>query len=195
IPVEGELEIWDRPRPDVPPEQYKPYDISKGIIPPMADFGSGYRWHVTGLNHDETGFPTNKPSLVQPEEERLLAKIAENLDIIEKYEYQQAEGARVGIVSFGSSARSARAAIAQAEQEGIAVDFLRPITIWPYPIRPTIEMADRVDTIVVPEMNLGQIIEEVQRCIEGRARVVGVNRADGEPITPEQILERIREVS
>ena len=111
IPPEGELEIWDRPRPTVQPEEFKPYDTSGGIIPPMADFGSGYRWHCTGLNHDETGFPTNKPSLVQPEEERLLAKITENTAILEKYDYEEREGARIGVVSFGSSARSARAAL------------------------------------------------------------------------------------
>ncbi len=195
IPEEGELEIWDRTRPDVPPEEYLPYDTSKGIVPPMADFGSGYRYHVTGLNHDQTGFPTNKPSLVQPEEERLLAKVSENLHLIEKWEYSKLDGARIGVVSYGSSARSARAAVTQAKDEGIDVDFLRPVTLWPYPTQPTIEMAEKVDVIVVPEMNLGQMVDEVQRCIEGRAKVVGVNRVDGDPITPENILERIREVA
>lgn len=195
IPREGELEIWDRPRPTVPPEDYKPYDTSGGIIPPMADFGSGYRWHCTGLNHDETGFPTNKPSLVQPEEERLMAKITQNIPLLEKYEYMEKEGARVGVVSFGSSARSARAAIQAASAEGIDVDFLRLVTLWPYPSEITMQMARKVDTIIVPEMNLGQMIEEVQRSIAGQAETVGVNRADGEPITPDQILDRIREVA
>ncbi len=194
IPEEGVLEIWDRSRPDCPPEEYLPYDTSKGIVPPMADFGSGYRHHVTGLNHDASGFPTNNPVLVQPEEERLMAKVTENLDILEKYDYFKKEGARVGVMAYGSSARSAKAAINQAETEGIPVDFVRPVTLWPYPTRPTIEMADRVDVIIVPEMNLGQMIEEVQRCIEGRAKVVGVNRVDGDPITPDNILEKIREV-
>jgi len=195
IPPEGELEIWDRPRPTVPPEAFKPYDTSGGIIPPMADFGSGYRWHCTGLNHDETGFPTNKPSLVQPEEERLLAKITENTAILEKYDYEERDGARVGVVSFGSSARSAKAAIQAAEAEGINADFLRLVTLWPYPSDITVQMAEKVDTIIVPEMNLGQMILEVQRSIAGRAEVVGVNRVDGDPITPAQILEKIREVA
>jgi len=195
IPAEGELEIWDRPRPTCAPEDYKPYDISQGIIPPMADFGSGYRWHVTGLNHDETGFPTNKPELVQPEEERLMNKITENLDIIEKYEYSENEGAKVGIMSFGSSARSSRAAISLAKEGGIAVDMLRPITLWPFPSHVMMEIARKVDTIIVPEMNLGQMIEEVERSIKGEAEVVGIHRVDGEPITPGQILEKIREVS
>ncbi len=195
IPAEGELEIWDRPRPTVPPEQYKPYDTSEGIIPPMADFGSGYRYHVTGLNHDETGFPTNKPSLVQPEEERLMAKVTENLDLIERYEHFEKPKAKIGIVSFGSSARSSRAAIQLAEEEGIKVDFLRVITMWPFPSEVALEMANKVDRIIVPEMNLGQIIEEVQRSIAGKAEVFGVQRADGEPITPGQILDQIREVA
>lgn len=195
IPEEGALEIWDRPRTTVPPEKYKPYDTSAGIIPPIADFGTGYRWHVTGLNHDETGFPTNNPSLVQPEEERLLAKVTENLKVIEKYEYLPKKGSKIGIVAYGSSARSAKSAISQALERDIPIDFLRPITLWPYPEEPTREMAQNVDVIIVPEMNLGQMIHEVQRCIEGRAKVVGVNRADGEPITPEQILDRIMEVA
>ncbi|MCJ7499701.1 2-oxoacid:acceptor oxidoreductase subunit alpha [bacterium] len=194
IPEEGVLEIWDRSRPDCSPEEFLPYDTSKGIVPPMADFGSGYRHHVTGLNHDASGFPTNKPSLVQPEEERLMAKVTENLDIIEKYEHLKKDGAKVGIVAYGSSARSAKAAIKQAEEEGIPVDFVRPITLWPYPTEPTLEMAGKVDVIIVPEMNLGQMIDEVQRCILGKARVIGVNRVDGDPITPENILEKIREV-
>jgi len=98
-------------------------------------------------------------------------------------------------MSYGSSARSAKAAINQAEEEGIPVDFVRPVTLWPFPTQPTIEMAQKVDVIVVPEMNLGQMIDEVQRCIDGRAKVVGVNRVDGDPITPENILEKIREVA
>ena len=99
------------------------------------------------------------------------------------------------MMAFGSSARSARAAIRMAGEEGIPVDFVRPLTLWPYPVKPTIEMAEKVDVIVVPEMNLGQMIHEVQRCIDGRAKVVGVNRVDGDPITPEDILEKIREVA
>jgi 2-oxoglutarate ferredoxin oxidoreductase subunit alpha len=195
IPEEGELEIWDRPRPVVPPEDYKPYDTSGGIIPPMADFGTGYRWHVTGLNHDETGFPTNNPSLVQPEEERLLAKVTENLSLIEKYEYTPGKGAKIGIVAYGSSARSAKSAISRAAEKGIPLDFLRPVTLWPFPEEPAVTMAGRVDVIIVPEMNMGQMIHEVQKCIKGRARVVGVNRADGEPITPEQIMDKIMEAA
>lgn len=195
IPPPGEIEIWDRPRPTVPPAEYKPYDISQGIIPPMADFGSGYRYHVTGLNHDETGFPTNKAELVQPEEERLMAKITENLDIIEKYEFFEKKGAKVGVVSYGSSARSARSAITRAEEAGTKVDFLRAITLWPFPSHIVSGMADKLDTIIVPEMNLGQMIEEVERSAGGKAEVIGVNRADGDPITPEQILDKIKEVS
>ena len=195
IPPEGELEIWDRPRPTVPPEEYKPYDTSEGIVPPMADFGSGYRWHCTGLNHDETGFPTNKPSLVQPEEERLMAKVTENLDILEKYEYFESEGARIGVVAYGSSARSARAAVSQAKAEGIPVDFMRLVTLWPFPSEAAKSMAEKVDFIIFPEMNLGQMIEELQRSIAGSAETVGVNRVDGDPITPGQILDKIREVA
>lgn len=195
IPPEGELEIWDRPRPTCAPEDYKPYDTSGGLVPPMADFGSGYRWHVTGLNHDETGFPTNKPSLVEPEEERLMNKVSKNLDMLEKYEHIAADGARVAVLAYGSSARSAKAALNIAADKGVAVEFFRPITMWPFPDRAVREIAGRVDTIIVPEMNLGQVTEVVEHAIAGAADVTGVYRVDGEPITPSQILDKIMEVS
>ena len=195
IPEEGDLELWERPRPRVSPEDYRPYDTTEGVVPPMADFGKGYRWHVTGLNHDPTGFPTNRPELVQPEEERLLDKVARNLPIIEKYEEIRQPGARIGMVSYGSSARSAKSAVQEALNEKIPVDLLRPVTLWPFPEKAARELADRVDVVIVPEMNLGQMILEVQRCAGDRAEVVGVNRADGEPITPGQIVEKIREVA
>ena len=99
----------------------------------------------------------------------------------------------VGVMGAGEGASAA--AIRLAEEEGTPVDFIRPLTLWPYPDKPTIEMAEKVDVIVVPEMNLGQMIHEVQRCIDGRAKVAGVNRVDGDPITPEDILAKIREVA
>jgi 2-oxoglutarate/2-oxoacid ferredoxin oxidoreductase subunit alpha len=193
LPPRGEIPLWERPRPAVPPADYRPFAAGGGLVPPMADFGTGYRFHVTGLNHDEGGFPTHDPRVVQSEEVRMVDKVLLNLPLIERFEHMQRPGARVGIVAYGSTARSARSATAQAEACGVPCDLLRPITMWPFPEEPLRRMAQNVDVVIVPEMNLGQVIHEVERVVCGEARVVGVNQVDGEPITPARILGKIRE--
>jgi len=196
IPPPGEIPIWNRPRASGDPRSFKPYAAGKDLVPPMADFGSGFRHHVTGLSHDPAGFPTHAPAIVQAEQERLLAKIDLHLPLIEKYEHLQAPGrAKVGIVAYGSTARSAKSAVGRALEAGIPCDLLRPITIWPFPEGAVLEMAKKVDVIIVPEMNLGQVVHEVERVAGGCAETVGINQVDGEPITPSRILEKIREVA
>jgi 2-oxoglutarate/2-oxoacid ferredoxin oxidoreductase subunit alpha len=195
LPPPGGIPLWDRPRPSAPPASYRPFAAGDGLVPPMADFGTGYRFHVTGLNHDEGGFPTHDPRVVQAEEARMLDKVLRNLPLIEKYEHREVPGAKVGIVAYGSTSRSSRSAAAQAGACGVPCDLLRPVTMWPFPEEPLRRMAQKVDVIIVPEMNLGQVIHEVERVVCGEARVVGVNQVDGEPITPARILGMIREVA
>ncbi len=195
IPPPGELEIRERRRPDVPPEFYKPYDTGKSRVPPMADFGTGYRYHVTGLNHNQEGFPTHNPATIQEEEQRLVDKVLQNIPLIEKFEHLGKKGARVGVVAYGSTARSAKSAVHAAAAEGIPVELVRPVTLWPFPEEVVRKMAEKVDVIIVPELNLGQVILEVERVACGKARVTGINRVDGEPITPAEILAHIREVA
>lgn len=195
IPFPEELEIVERKKPTVPPEKYLPFENTSDGVPPMANFGEGYRYHVTGLNHDERGYPTNKPEIVAKQEERLLKKITMHLDDIITFEEFMLDDAEIAIFSFGCTARSSRLAIRLARQQGIKVGMFRGITIWPFPEKQIEALAKKVKCIIVAEMNLGQIVYEVERCSRNQCKIARVNRADGEPVTPAQILERIKEVA
>ncbi len=186
LPDPSELEIINRVKPDTSPEEYLPYATNGGQVPPMADFFTGYRYHVTGLTHDATGFPTEDPNVSQALVDRLEAKIKDNLDDILKNEETDLDGAEIAIVAYGSVARSAQVAIAQAQEMGIKAGLFRPITLWPFPREQVANLAQRVKGILVPEMNMGQIIGEVER-VAGITPVVPLNKANGQPISPDEI--------
>ena len=194
FPEPGELEVIDRTAPSVAPADYKPYDTSFGDVPPLAAFGSEYRFHVTGLNKGQDGFPTTKAAWVQAEEERQIRKVDANIDDIVTFEEYQLEDAEVVIVAFGSTSRSARFAVNEARKEGIKAGLFRIKTFWPFPDKQIKALASRAKAFITPEMNLGMCTGEVQRCVEGKAPVSGIFRVDGEPINPGQILEMIKEV-
>ncbi|MDP8239363.1 MAG: 2-oxoacid:acceptor oxidoreductase subunit alpha [Candidatus Hatepunaea meridiana] len=195
IPDPSEYELLERPRPTVPPEEYKPYDSSFGDVPPMADYFTGYRWHTTGLNHDQTGFPTTDPKICQFEEERMERKVSQNLDKIISYDEFMTEDAEIGIFAFGSTARAAMVAVSDAREKGIKAGLLRAITLWPFPEEPVRKFSKQVKGIVVPEANLGQMIYEVERVIGCNCPVVGVNKVGGVPIYPGEILAKIEELA
>ncbi len=192
LPDPSEVEVIERVKPVCPPEEYLPYD-SRYDIPPLAVFGEGYKFHVTGLNHNDKGFPTNVNRIIQEQEERMVNKIKKNAADIIKYETYMIDDAEGVVFAFGSSARSAKAAVNEARRMGMKVGIFKPLTIWPFPEDAIYDIAGSVKFIVVPELNLGQIIHEVERASKGRTEVVGVNRVDPEPITPQQILDRILE--
>ncbi|RMF44637.1 MAG: 2-oxoacid:acceptor oxidoreductase subunit alpha [Deltaproteobacteria bacterium] len=194
FPEPGELEVIDRTAPTVGPEDYKPFDPSQGQVPPLAAYGSGYKFHVTGLNKAPDGFPTTKAELVDAEERRQIAKVMDNVADIEKNEEYLTDDAEVIIWAFGSTSRSARYAVNELRKEGIKAGLFRPITLWPFPEKRTAELAQQAKAIVVPELNLGQMIYEVDRVAKGACAVAGVNRVDGEPINPGQIMDRVKEV-
>lgn len=194
IPDQGDLPVVDRTRPDCAPEKYLPYDDSEGDVPPMANFFEGYRYHVTGLNHGPDGFPVNASPRIHTDEMRLMRKVEANRKDIIRYEEFLTEDADVVVFGYGISGRSARTAVESARAEGIKAGLFRPLTIWPFPEEEVSAIASRVKSIVVPELSLGQIIFEVERCAKGRCRVEGIYRVDGDPITPAQILEKVKEV-
>lgn len=194
IPGPSDLEIVDRAKPTVSPENYRPYDPNFGDVPPLASFGSEYRYHVTGLNKAADGFPTTKPVLVDAEQRRQIRKIEANRDDIEKYEEYLTADADTLIFAFGTISRSARSAVDDLRAEGIKAGLFRPITLWPFPERRMAQLARQVKAILVPEMNLGQMILEIERVVKGACPVSGITRVDGEPITPQQIIEKIKEV-
>jgi 2-oxoglutarate/2-oxoacid ferredoxin oxidoreductase subunit alpha len=190
----GEIEVIDRTAPSVPPAEYKPYDTKFGDVPPLAAFGSGYKFHVTGLNKLPDGFPTTKAEYVQAEEERQVRKVMANIDDIVDVEEYMMDDAEICIVAYGSTSRSARYAVNEAREKGIKAGLFRLKTFWPFPDKQVKALAGKVKGFIVPEMNLGMCSIEVERCAQGKAQILGINRVDGEPINPEQILEKMKEV-
>ncbi|WP_129126503.1 2-oxoacid:acceptor oxidoreductase subunit alpha [Geomonas oryzae] len=194
FPEPGELEVINRTAPSVSPAEYKPYDTSFGDVPPLAAFGSDYRFHVTGLNKGQDGFPTTKAAWVQAEEERQVRKVEANVDDIVTFEEYELADAEVAVIAYGSTSRSARFAVNEARKQGIKAGLFRIKTFWPFPDKQIAALAGKVKAFITPEMNLGMCTGEVKRCAEGKASVHGIFRVDGEPINPGQILEKIKEV-
>jgi len=194
FPEPGELEVIDRAAPTVPPEQYKPYDTQFGDVPPLAAFGSDYRFHVTGLNKMADGFPTTKASIVQAEEERQVRKVEANKNEIMEWEEFMCDDADVIVVAFGSTSRSARFAVNEARKEGIKAGLFRLKTFWPFPEERLLELSKKVKAFITPEMSLGMCNGVVKGCIEGNAPVLGIYHVDGEPVNPGEILSKIKEV-
>jgi 2-oxoglutarate ferredoxin oxidoreductase subunit alpha len=194
FPEPGDIAITPRKAPTVPPEKYKPYDTSFGDVPPLAAFGSGYKFHVTGLNKMQDGFPTTKAEIVQAEEERQVRKVDANIDDIVTFEEYLLDDAEVVVVAYGSTSRSARYAVNIAREQGIKAGMFRIKTFWPFPDKQIKALAGKVKGIVIPEMNLGMCSLELERCAQGKVPVLGIFRVDGEPINPDQILEKIKEV-
>jgi 2-oxoglutarate ferredoxin oxidoreductase subunit alpha len=194
FPEPGEIEVVPRKAPTVPPEQYKPYDTSFGDVPPLASYGTGYKFHVTGLNKMQDGFPTTKAEIVQAEEERQVRKVNANVDDIVTFEEYLLDDAEIAVIAYGSTSRSARYAVNVAREQGIKAGMFRIKTFWPFPDKQLKALAGRVKGFVIPEMNLGMCAGEVERCAQGKVPVLGIFRVDGEPINPDQIVAKIKEV-
>ena len=161
----------------------------------MANFGEGYRYHVTGLTHDIRGFPTSRPDEIGPFIARLHRKISQHFSEIQMGEFYQAEDAEITIIAYGCVARSAKRAVIMAREKGLKVGLLKLMTIWPF-MRSAVEKVLQISKVlIVPEMNMGQISREVKRVNRGATRVITLNKVDGTIITPEEILNRILEVS
>jgi len=193
IPEISSKELVNRPRPKVAPEKYLPYDSRKGLVPPMAVAGEGYRFHVTGLTHDDRGYPTMTAEAQDKLVRRLVDKIRLNIKDITKYEEVKVDDAEVVVVSYGISARIARYAVQKAREEGIKAGLLRLITVWPFADDRIRELATAVKAFIVPEINYGQMVREVERCVAGKAKVRLIPHMGGGVHLPETILEAIRE--
>lgn len=194
LPDPSEIEIVDRKKPTCNSEEYLPYKAEEDLVPPMADFGTGYRYHVTGLVHDETGFPSNSPEVADKLIRRLSNKIEMHKDDIISWEEENTEDAEILILSYGCVARAAKSAVKALRSKGVKVGSIRPISIWPFPEKRLKELTAGVKTIVVAEMNLGQLVLEVERICGALARIERVNKVNGEIIYPEEIIEKIEEV-
>ncbi len=202
IPPLEEIEIIDRPKVqtgDVEPDHFRIYRDSSngknGFVSPMVSAGDGYRIHVTGLTHDERGYPAMNAEANEWNVKRLIQKIYAHRDDIIQVEEQYLDDAEVVVLSYGISARAALWPIEQARSEGIRVGYLRLITIWPFPEELIRQLAKNIRGFVVPEINMGQIRLEVERCAAGRAQTWGVHRPGGDVLEPLHVLDTIRQAA
>jgi len=193
IPHNFEMEIYDRKKPTVPSKDYLHYGADTVCDAPFASFGEGYRYHVESLTHDEKGFPTNKPHEALRMLDRQKSKFEDHLDEIIDFDESGTEDAEVLVVAYGGVARSARQTVKNLRKEGLKVGIFRPLVVWPFPEKALRQRLEKVRLVVVPEMNWGQIIIEVERQAHDGVKVVGLNRYDGQIITPAQIAAKIKE--
>jgi len=187
--------LLNRRRPEVPPEEYLPYKTDVGLVPPMAVAGEGYRFHVTGLTHDERGYPVMTADAQDRLIRRLVDKIRLNRGDIIKYKETQIEDADIIVCAYGITTRIAQFAVKMARDEGIRAGLLQLITVWPFAEERIRELSLQAKAFVVPEINYGQIVLEVERCAGGKARTTLVPHMGGGVHSPETILEAIREAA
>lgn len=192
LPEPEEIEIYPRRKPDsTRAEGYEPYRPAADLVPNIADFGSGARIHVTGLVHDETGFPSGSPAVTEEAIRRLHEKIARAQDEITHYDAFFMEDAEIAVVAYGGTARTAYEAVRAARARGEKVGMVRLMTIWPFADGVIRRVAEKVGQILVPELNYGQLVHEVERAAGGRCGVRLLAKYNTEIFTPEEILEAL----
>jgi 2-oxoglutarate ferredoxin oxidoreductase subunit alpha len=193
VPAPEDIEVINRKKPTVPPEEYLPFKPDEDGVPPMANFGEGYRYHITGLVHNEKGLPISDSQQIDHFIRRINDKINKNIKDIIIYEKYFLDDAKIALIAYGSVARAAERTVKLAREERLKVGLLKLLTIWPFCFEEVNRLAQQVDLIIVPEMNLGQMVLEVERASQGKCRVVHYGRVDGELINPIEILGKIRE--
>ena len=194
IPEPAELKIYQRRQTTLPPEKYRPYHPEEDLVPQMVNAGAGYHIHITGLTHDEKGYPVISAEAQQVLVQRLIDKIRRNRDKIIMFEEYYMEDAEIVVCAYGISARTAIWPIRQARQDGIKVGLLKLITVWPFPEEKIRNLAARVKALIVPELNAGQIVLEVERCAGGKARVISIPHLGGATHDPREVLRVIKEI-
>jgi 2-oxoglutarate ferredoxin oxidoreductase subunit alpha len=197
IPPADQIQLTPRRYTHKPAGEYQPYRPGPDGVPEMVRAGEGYRFHVTGLTHDERGYPAVNAEAQQKLVRRLVEKIRRNADVIARYEEVLTNDAEVIVVAYGITARVALHAVHMARQRGIAAGLLRPIVVWPFPESRIRELAVRPRTLglVVPEMNFGQIALEVERCVGARVPTMLLPHGGGTVHTPNEVLEAILQVA
>jgi 2-oxoglutarate ferredoxin oxidoreductase subunit alpha len=196
IPPAGEIDVEPRHFTELGPKDYLPYRIPEGaVVPEMIRAGEGYRIHATGLTTDEKGYPAMNVEAQDRLVRRLNDKIRGNVGDITLLEERDLDGADVVMVSYGITSRVAHLAVEQACRKGIRVGELRLVTVWPFPEERIREISGKIKGFVVPEINLGQVVLEVERCAGGRCRTRSVPHAGGSVHDPQSIFEAVMEVA
>ena len=196
MPNSADVKIYPRRKPSKTiAEGYKPYEPMEDLVPNIADFGTGHKFHVTGLLHDETGFPSGSPKLTKEVIDRLHKKIEIAQDEITHYDEFFMADAEYAVVAYGGTARTAYAAVEQARAKGIKVGMVRLMTIWPFADKVIKNLASKVKGILVPELNYGQLVLEVERAAGSQANVVSLPKYNTEAFDPQEICEAIEDLS
>ncbi len=193
IPPADQLKVSERRWTKKKPGEYQPFDANGGLVPDMVKAGDGYRIHVTGLTHDDRGYPNMTVPQHEKMQTRLFDKILKNVDKIVRFEAKDLDDADVVVVSYGITSRVAQKAISEARAQGLRVGSFRLITAWPFPEKQIIELSKKVKAFVVPELNLGQMVLEVERLANGRCRTIPVPHVGGTVHDPSVILKKIQE--
>jgi 2-oxoglutarate ferredoxin oxidoreductase subunit alpha len=193
IPSAQDIALVSRPKTNKPPETYLPFMADEDLIPPMACAGEGYHVHVTGLTHDEQGYPLITPAVHERLVRRLVDKIRLNADKIIRVEEVEMADAEVVVVAYGCTSRTAREAVQQLRSRNKKVGLLRLITLWPFPEEKIRQVAGEIKAFIVPEINYGQMAYEVERCAQGQAETVLLPLMGGTIHTPQDIIEAVEE--
>jgi 2-oxoglutarate ferredoxin oxidoreductase subunit alpha len=191
IPKAEEIEVFKRRYYDGPKNKYLAYEPNEDLVPSIVKAGDGYRIHITGLTHDEKGYPAMLPKVHGKLIHRLVNKIKHNAKDIIEYEADQIENADVVVISYGITSRTTIPAIEQARREGMKIGHLRLIVIWPFPEEFIKSLAANIRAFVVPEINYGQIVLEVERCAAGKASTHLVPHGGGAVHNPKDIYNVI----
>jgi 2-oxoglutarate ferredoxin oxidoreductase subunit alpha len=193
IPDADEIEIVGRPRPSVPPEEFLPFRAGPNGVPPMPDFGDGYRILHSLNPHDEMGSIHWDPDVFEALYNRITGKILNNVDDIVRTESYLLEDAEVGLIAYGSECRPVREAVDLARAQGIKAGMLKLDTVWPVPERQISDLAEQCSLILAVEMNIGKYAGEIERVVGGRRQVRRVTKNRGLVHTPGEILQAIGE--
>lgn len=195
LPENDKIRVVDRISPNVPPDWYKPYTGNTRGVPEMAAIGDGYRHHVTGLVHDENGYPTQDPREVDKFLTRLHEKITKGFHEIMLTKEYLMKDAEICVIAYGCVSRSALSAVKSARKLGVKAGLVQLITLFPVP-RKAIDAALRqCKAAIIPELNMGQMSREINRINQSGARIIKYNRIDGQMITPEEIVKQILTIS
>ncbi len=194
IPHADQIEIVDRKRPQGNRQDYLPYQPVDGLVPAMASAGEGYRFHVTGLTHDERGYPVMTAETQDKLIKRLVNKIRTQADELSMVEEFQTEDAEIILVAYGITSRVVLRTLELAREKGLKVGVFRPVIVWPFPAERLLKAVAATKAVVVPELNMGQVVLEIERLIRGSVPVHSIPHAGGALHDPEEILKHIEEV-
>ncbi|HED00847.1 MAG TPA: 2-oxoacid:acceptor oxidoreductase subunit alpha [Proteobacteria bacterium] len=195
IPERKDIKVANRPGPGEPPGKFKAFKPKKDLIPEMPVAGQGYAIHVTGLTHDERGYPAIEWEAQEKLVYRLVKKIRLNSAKIASWEETGVEGAEIILISYGVSTRICRAVREIAREKGVNLGLFRLEVIWPFPEKRVQELATRIKAFVTVEINYGQIALEVERCVAGKCITQLVGHGGGTVHDPQKVLEAVEEIA